>query len=82
MGLLKRKRKEIPEPPSPTKFQRMPAEDVYLLIETSLMTAQQQLSEYRSTPLDMRASLLSWMTTNVATAELGCQELLVRNITP
>ena len=76
MGLLSRKKKETPnEPPTLTKLAKMPTEDIYLLMETSLMEAQQYLSKFRSSDEETRGAILAWVQTKVSTLNVGCQEL-------
>lgn len=79
MGLISRKNKaNNEEPPSPTRLAKMADEDLYLLLETSLMTAQQQLMVYRTSPASDKAALLNWIGSNLETASLGCQEMSSR----
>jgi len=79
MGLISRKNKaNNEEPPSPTKLAKMSNDDIYLILETSLMSAQQQLTVYRSSPASDKAALLNWISSNLETASLGCQEMSSR----
>jgi len=78
MGLLKRKKNTPPPLPEVTKLQRMPTEDVYLMLEASLMEAQHNLSQFRSTPEDQRGALLAWLQSSSETITLGCKELSQR----
>lgn len=78
MGFLKRKVTE-PVAVAPTKLKSMPAEDVYLLIESNLMEAQYTLTQYRQADEDMKGAILNWMSVSLETASLGCQELSSRN---
>ena len=83
MGLLKRNKEQAPpELPSSTRLRNMPSEDVYLFVETALMTAQHQLSEYRTLPADSKVAALNWILDNVNASSVGVEELLSRNITP
>lgn len=85
MGLLRRKKWDVPpELPPPTKIQNMTSEEIWLFVETSLMTAQHQLSEYRSLPNDMKLAALNWMQDNIDAARVGNEELRRRleNISP
>lgn len=85
MGLLRRKRWDAPPKiPAPTKISNMSSEEIWLFIETSLMTAQHQLSEYKSLPNDMKMAALVWMQDNVDAANVGIDELCGRleNISP
>lgn len=76
MALISRKNKDKPEEaPSPTKLAKMPNDDIYLLLETSLMSAQQQLTTYRTSPASDKAALLKWIVSNLETAIIGCQEM-------
>lgn len=79
MGLIGRKNKAKPdEAPSPTRLAKMSNDDIYLLLETSLMSAQQQLTVYRTSPATDKAALLAWIVSNLETATLGCQEMSSR----
>lgn len=85
MGLLRRKKWDAPPKlPTPTKISSMSSEEIWLFIETSLMMAQHQLTEYRSLPQDMRMAALTWMQDNVDAANVGIDELYSRleNISP
>jgi hypothetical protein len=80
MGLLKRKSTEKEETPvAPTRLKVMTGEDVYLLVESSLMSAQHQLSSYRKALPSDKIALLKWIESNISAASLGTQELMSRN---
>lgn len=83
MGLLRKKREEqVPKLPSDSRISTMASEDIYLLIETSIMTAQHQLSEYRALPQDMKLAALNWIDANLIAAKAGVVEMMQRNISP
>ena len=75
MGLIGRKKTKPEESPSPTRLAKMSNDDIYVLLETSLMSAQQQLTVYRTSPASDKAALLNWIISNLETATLGCQEM-------
>jgi hypothetical protein len=79
MGLLKRKSDEEEKVVSPTRLQVMSNDDVYLFLETTLMNAQQQLSDYRRAMPEDKLALLKWLESSVSSAEVGVQEMLSRN---
>lgn len=79
MGLLKRKSAEEEKIVSPTRLQGMSNDDVYLFLETTLMNAQQQLSDYRRAMPEDKLALLKWLESSVLSAEVGVQEMLSRN---
>jgi hypothetical protein len=76
VGFLKKK--QHPARVEPTKLYRMSDDDVYLLSETSLMSAQEYLSKFRTSQGTERLAALAWMESHVQTAELCCQELAGR----
>lgn len=79
MGLrLRRKKSPSSAPPSPTRLARMSDEDIYLMLETALMGAQQRLSEYRSSPRDMRGAILAWLQTELMAATAASDEMTHR----
>lgn len=83
MGFLKRSSKEgIPELPSETVISKLSSEDLYLFVETCIMTAQHQLSEYRSLAPDLKLIALEWAQSNVDAADIGLTEMRRRYSPP
>lgn len=79
MGLrLKRKEPMPTAPPSNERLARMSDDDLYLMLESALMNAQQRCSDYRSTPRDSRGAILAWLQTEVAIAAVAAGELTHR----
>lgn len=78
MGVLKKKVTE-PAPVEPTKFKKMPDEEVYTVLETSLMEAQYALSQYRKMGPSDRGVVLAWLNAEITTAKTACQEFISRN---
>lgn len=81
MGILKKKITD-PVPVEPTRFKKMPDEEVYMVLETSLMEAQYALSQYRKISRDgsiTREGTLTWLDAEITTAKTACQEFISRN---
>ena len=77
MGVLKR-RTPSSAPPSPTRLRALPDGDLYLLVETSLMNAQQRLADYRQKGPGVRPAMLALLEAEVDTVVLGVQEMQSR----
>jgi hypothetical protein len=74
MGLIGRKKTPESVIPSPSKLVGMQRDDLYLLIETSLMEAQMNLARVRSAPEEDKTPLLQWLESDIRTAMLGTLE--------
>lgn len=77
MAFLKRKRVTSPASPAGPGLARlhtMGSDDLYLLVETSLMNAQQRLAEHRHGHADR----LDMLVSELDTASLGVTEMQAR----
>lgn len=78
MGLRLKKTKAALVPPEPSRLSRMSDEDIYLMLETALMGAQQRLTEYRGSPRDVRGALLAWLQSELMVAVAAATEMTHR----
>ena len=78
MGLIRRRQADRPSVPEPSKLANFELDDVYVLVETSLMTAAHRFSTYRRSSKQDREALMAWITADLETALLGCQDLSQR----
>lgn len=70
------KREPLAEPPA--VLQRMDKSELHLMIESSLMNAQQKLSIYRNSPTEDRPGALLLLQDDITMAFVGSAELLAR----
>lgn len=78
MGIIRRRRNDSPEVPEPSKLSSLELDDVYVLVETSLMTAAHRLGTYRRSPKQDKEALMAWIVSDLETALLGCKDLSQR----
>lgn len=64
---------------SQERMARLSTQEVYTFVETSLMSAQQNLTKYRTAPNNLDAlAALEWASTDVDFAKIGVEELQSR----
>lgn len=76
MGLRVKRKAPTPIPLTDAKrLTNLSDGDVFLLLETSLMNAQQRLSEYQVAPRDARGAALAWLHNELVGASVATLEL-------
>jgi hypothetical protein len=58
----------------------LPDADLFLFVESSLMNAQQRLSEYRQGDFLTRSNYLSMLEDEIEWVRLGVQEMAARSV--
>lgn len=80
IGFKRDKREREPLAEVPGTLKRMQDTDLYMMVEASLMQAQQKLSIYRNSPTLDQAEALTLLSDDITTAYVGTAELLSRRL--
>lgn len=76
MGLrLKKRAPAPPEPPLSSTLMAFSLEDLYLLVESSLMNAQQRMTQYRTAGREDKLAHLEWLRSDLLHASTGARVL-------
>lgn len=76
MGLrLRKKDPTPPEPPTSSVLEAFSPEDLYLLVESSLMNAQQRMTQYRTASREDKRAHLEWLRSDLLHASTGARVL-------
>lgn len=78
MGVLRRKRPVEAAVPTRTRLEKLSGDDLYLLMESSLMDAQQRLAERRTAQPEARPALLDMLGTAIDSSYMCLQEMEIR----
>lgn len=73
--LKKTKAAAPPEPPTHQQLAALSADDLYILVESSLMDAQYRLTQYRTSSAEDKSAHLQWLRSNVRSADAGLRTL-------